>query len=113
MSSNRLLYLNTHRLSAYAWQQGVLTLNGVFDNDETGLQQFSEYLSKNHKCYFSLLANAAEEGHALETIPFLQGSDRQALITRKIGQHFLGTSLASAISLGYEKSQRKNEKLLL
>ena len=113
MSSNRLLYLNTHRLSAYAWQQGVLTLNGVFDNDETGLQQFSEYLSKNHKCYFSLLANVAEEGHALETIPFLQGSDRQALITRKIGQHFLGTSLASAISLGYEKSQRKNEKLLL
>jgi hypothetical protein len=46
-------------------------------------------------------------------IPFLRGADRQALITRKIGQHFLGTSLAAAISLGYEKTQRKNEKLLL
>lgn len=113
MSRNRLLYLNTHRLSAYAWQEGALTLEGVFDNDELGLQQFSEYLGKHRSGYFSLLTNVAEEGHALETIPFLQGSDRQTLITRKIGQHFLGTSLAAAISLGYEKTQRKNERLLL
>lgn len=113
MSSRRLLYLNTHRLSAYAWQQGSLLCEGVYDNDETGLQQFVGYLSKNRNSHFSLLANVAEEGHALETIPYLQGSDRQALITRKIGQHFLGTSLSAAISLGYEKSQRKNEKLLL
>ena len=60
-----------------------------------------------------MLANVAEEGHELETIPFLQGADRKALITRKLGQHFLGSPLATAISLGYEKSKRKNEKLLL
>jgi hypothetical protein len=111
--SCRLLYLNTHRLSAYAWQQGKLRAEGVFDNDEDGLRQFAEYLLENRSSRFSLLANVTEEGHALETIPFLQGNDRQTLITRKIGQHFLGTSLSTAISLGYEKSQRKNEKLLL
>ncbi|NTV69323.1 MAG: hypothetical protein HGA71_04155 [Azonexaceae bacterium] len=111
--SCRLLYLNTHRLSAHAWQQGSLRAEGVFDNDEEGLRLFAEYLSEHSGSQFSLLANVAEEGHVLETIPFLQGSDRQTLITRKIGQHFLGTPLAAAISLGYEKSQRKNEKLLL
>ncbi|MDP2883308.1 MAG: hypothetical protein Q8N89_17230 [Azonexus sp.] len=111
--SSRLLYLNTHRLSAHAWQQGKLRAEGVFDNDEGGLQQFAEYLREHSSSQFSLLANVAEEGHALETIPFLQGGDRQTLITRKIGQHFLGTPLAAAVSLGYEKSQRKNEKLLL
>lgn len=111
--SCRLLYLNTHRLSAHAWQQGNLHAEGVFDNDEDGLQQFAKYLGEHSSSQFSLLANVAEEGHALETIPFLQGGDRQTLITRKIGQHFLGTPLAAAISLGYEKSQRKNEKLLL
>lgn len=113
MTSRRLLYLNTHRLSAYAWQQGGLRPEGVFDNDDNGLRQFAEYLADHRSSYFSLLANVAEEGHALETIPFLQGGDRQALITRKIGQHFLGTPLAAAVSLGYEKSRRKNEKLLL
>jgi hypothetical protein len=109
----RLLYLNTHRLSAYAWQQGNLHAEGVFDSDEDGLRQFAEYVGAHSGSQFSLLANVAEEGHALETIPFLKGSDRQTLITRKIGQHFLGTPLAAAVSLGYEKSQRKNEKLLL
>jgi hypothetical protein len=111
--SCRLLYLNTHRLSAHTWQHGSLRAEGVFDNDEDGLQQFAEYLKEHRSSQFSLLANVAEEGHVLETIPFLQGGDRQTLITRKIGQHFLGTPLAAAISLGYEKNQRKNEKLLL
>jgi hypothetical protein len=111
--SCRLLYLNTHRLSAYAWQQGKLRAEGVFDCNDEGFRQFAEYLGEHDSSQFSLLANVAEEGHALETIPFLQGADRQTLITRKIGQHFLGTPLAAAVSLGFEKSQRKNEKLLL
>jgi hypothetical protein len=111
--SSRLLYLNTHRLSAYRWQQGKLRCEGVFNHNDEGFRLFADYLAGHASSQFSLLANVAEEGHALETIPFLQGADRQTLITRKIGQHFLGTSLAAAISLGYEKRQRKNEKLLL
>lgn len=109
----RLLYLNTHRLSAYAWRHGRLLPEGEFGNGEEGLAQFRDYLREHRNSQFSLLANVAEEGHTLETIPFLKGSDRQALITRKIGQHFLGTPLATAFSLGYEKSRRKNEKILL
>lgn len=113
MTSRRLLYLNTHRLSAYAWQGGRLMPEGIFENDENGWNLFAGYIKSNRSSHFSLLANVAEEGHALETIPFLQGQDRKTLIARKIGQHFLGTPLAAATSLGYEKSQRKNEKLLL
>lgn len=109
----RLLYLNTHRLSAFAWQQGNLLPEGVFENNDDGLNLFAQHLSTHNRGRFTLLANVAEEGHAHESIPFLHGADRQALITRKIGQHFQGTPLATAISLGYEKTQRKNEKLLL
>ena len=100
-------------MSAYAWQQGNLRAEGVFDYNEEGQQSFAEYLGEHRGSQFSLLANVAEEGHALETIPFLQGADRRTLITRKIGQNFLGTPLATSVSLGYEKNQRKNEKLLL
>lgn len=110
---SRLLYLNTHRLSAYAWQQGHLLPEGAFTNDDEGRQQFSQYLAAHRNDRFALLANVAEEGHAHETIPFLRGPDRETLIARKIGQHFQGTTLATAVSLGYEKNQRKNEKLLL
>jgi hypothetical protein len=113
VSARRLLYLNTHRLSAYAWRQGSLHGEGVFDNSDQGLAAFRDYLRQHARSHFSLLANIAEEGHVLETIPFLQGRDREALIARKIGQHFMGTPLAAAFSLGYEKSRRKNEKLLI
>ena len=111
--SSHLLYLNTHHLSAYVWQRGSLLPAGVFENNDDGLRQFADYLAGHRKGDFSLLANVAEEGHVQEVIPFLHGGDRQALITRKIGQHFLGSPLAAATSLGYEKTQRKNERVLL
>ena len=113
MTDRRLLYLDTHHLSAYAWRQGKLLSEGVFETDNEGLTRFSQYIETQRTSHFSVLANVAEEGHALETIPFLYGSDRQALISRKIGQHFLGIPLATAISLGYEKAKRKNEKILI
>ena len=110
---NHFLYLNTHRLSAYTWQNGSLSREEVFDNNDDGLAGFAHYLAPRARDRFALLVNVAEEGHAHETIPFLRGADRTALITRKIGQQFLGSPLAMATSLGYEKNQRKNEKLLL
>lgn len=113
MISRRLLYLDTQRLKAYAWRQGRLIPEGVFEMRAEEYARFTDYLRSYPNCQFRMLANVAEEGHELETIPFLQGADRDALITRKLGQHFLGTPLATAISLGYEKSKRKNEKLLL
>jgi hypothetical protein len=113
VTARRLFYLNTHRLTAYRWQGGRLHAEASFANGEEGLAAFQDYLGIHRRSEFTLLANIAEEGHVLETIPFLQGADRQALITRKIGQHFMGTPLAAAFSLGYEKTRRKNEKLLL
>ena len=113
MISRRLLYLDTQRLTAYAWRQGKLSAEGVFEIRAEEYKRFTDYLRKHPNSQFRILANVAEEGHELETIPFLQGADRKALITRKLGQHFLGSPLATAISLGYEKDKRKNEKLLL
>lgn len=113
MTSRRLLYLNAHRLSACHWQGGRLSPEGSFDHGEAGWQAFAAYLDAHRGSRFLLLADVADEGHALETVPFLRGRNRQALIQRKFGQHFLGTPLATATSLGYEKSLRKNEQLLL
>jgi len=113
VTHRRFLYLGPHRLAAYAWRQGSLLVEGVFDSGDEGLAAFGDYLAERRDSHFALLANVAEEEHTQETIPYLQGRDRQILIARKIGQHFLGSPLAAAVSLGYEKTRRKNEKLLL
>lgn len=113
MISRRLLYLNTHRLSAYAWRQGSLHPEGAFEAGEDDLARFAGYLAEHRRSHFYMLANVAEEGHVLESIPYLHGRDRKTVVARKTAQHFPGTPLTAAISLGYEKTQRKNEKLLL
>jgi len=111
--TRRLLYLNTHRLSAWLWQRGKLLPEGIFEARDEDIARFADYLSSHRQSQYALLCNVAEEGHTQETIPYLQGGDRKALIGRKLNQHFPGTPLVSAFSLGYEKTKRKNEKLLL
>lgn len=112
MSARRILYLDAHRLSACRWEGGKVSIEGSFENAPDGLTRFAEYLRQNRHSQYYLLANSAEEGFEIEDIPYLRGGDRQALITRRLGQHFFGTPLTCATSLGFEKDKRKNEKLL-
>jgi hypothetical protein len=113
MKTTRLLYLSAHQMAAYRWQSGQLTSEGLFAATEEGHQQFSDYLAQNPKSVFSILANVSEEGFQIETIPFLQGADRKAIIERKLGQLFFNAELTATLSLGYEKARRKDERILL
>ena len=109
--TRRFLYLNSHGLSAYAWQRGRLVAEGVFTTGES-LDAFAQYLAEHPRSFFSLLTDAADENHVQEEIPFLRGDNRRALIARKLRQHFNDMTLVTTTSLGYETSERKNEKLL-
>ena len=113
MKNSRLLYLDAHQLTACRWRSGELTNEAVFTSSAEGLQQFGAYLDQHQRSVFSLLANVAEEGFQIETIPFLRGADRQAIIRRKLGQLFFNAALTTSLSLGHEKSRRKDERVLL
>ena len=113
MLSRRLLYLSAYQLSAFRWRSGAPTLEASFSHDESGYRQFSEYLTQHRRNNFSLLVNIAEEGFQVESIPFLRGADRATVIRRKLSQVFFSAPLTSFLSLGYEKNQRKDERLLL
>ena len=113
MPARRLIYLCAHRLTAFHWRAGVLINEGVFEATEAGRLQFTRYLAEHLKSIFTLLANVSEEGFHMETIPFLRGEDRRSIITRKLGQQFFNASLTTSISLGHEKSRRRDERIML
>ena len=113
MSGKRILYLNGHQLTAYAWAPAGLVLEGEFDASPDGLAAFAAYLQTAGAVPCYLLCNVAEEAHQIETIPFLRGGDRQTLLARRCGQAFFGTPLTAVRSLGYEKDRRRNERVLL
>lgn len=119
MKIQRLLYLSSGQMAAYRWQSGVLTHEDSFSSSPEGLRQFAAFLTEHsaptwHACKpLALLANVAEEGFHIETIPHLHGKDRQSVIQRKQAQAFFNTSLKATKSLGHEKNRRRNERLLL
>ena len=113
MKTDRLLYLSAYRMTAYRWHSGVLESEGVFAANDEGHQQFADYVKQHRQATFTLLANVSEEGFHIETIPFLQGKDRKTVIERKLGQQFFSAPLTASLSLGYAKSKRKDERVLL
>ena len=112
MPQRRILYLTQHQLAAFRWQAGRLTHEGDFAPEEAG-ERFLNYLKQHAQSLFSLVTNLAEEGFQQETIPFVQGRDREAIVQRKLSQTFMGASLSVAVPLGHEKNTRRNERLLL
>jgi len=113
MHARRLLYLSGHQLLAFHWQAGALTGEGSFEAGEAGQLPFARYLAQHAKSLFSILVNVSEEGFHIETIPFLRGEDRKAIIARKIGQLFFSARLSTSLSLGHQKSRRKDERIML
>jgi hypothetical protein len=113
MEPRYLLFLGPRQMVAWRWLGGTLTREAAFSPTEIGRRRFASYLAQNAGGHFSLLADVADEGFQVETIPYLRGADRQRVIARRLAQAFFDSPLTAAISLGHEKNRRKDERLLL
>ena len=107
MKPDRLLYLSAHQMTAYRWHSGMLTNEGTFAATDTGYGDFAAYLDQHRKSIFSILVNVSEEGFQIETIPFLQGANRRAIISRKLGQLFFNATLTGIARLHQGAAQRR------
>ncbi len=112
MPQRRVLHFDGIDLRALLWHAGHLREEGVFAADEAGVQAFRSYVRAHRRSNFRLLVDAADEGFHIESVPYTQGADRKALLGRKLSQLFYGTPYTAAISLGREKSGRRDERML-
>lgn len=113
MSTRALLYLLDERLSVWFWHAGRLSAGPEFPADEQGLASFSAWLVGHIDQRFTLLADVVDEGFHLETLPHVSGSDRRALIDRKLSQLFYGSPYTTTIALGREQGGRRDDRLLM
>ena len=112
MVAKRILLLDGPFLTAHCWSAGHIHVEGEFNHEPVGLEAFAAYLDKHRSSLFYVLADIAEEGFQLEDLPYIQGSDREALLQRRLGQYFYNTPLSTAISLGRAATGRRDEKIL-
>jgi hypothetical protein len=113
MSDKRLLYFTANRVVLYRWAHRKLAIESSFANNEEGAAAFVTHLAGLPHSLFYLLVDIVEEDFHQENIPFVRGRDRVALLSRKLAQRYRDTSLSLALSLGYERTQRRDERMLL
>jgi hypothetical protein len=108
----RLLYFTATRVLLYRWAHGRLAVESSFANNEDGAAAFAAQLRGAPASLFYVLVDIVEEDFHQENVPFVRGGDRKALLARKVAQRYRDTSLSLALSLGYEKTQRRDERIL-
>ncbi len=113
MAQTRLLYFSPTGVALYRWRAGVLSEDARFEQSDAGLARFSAHVGILKSSVVHVLVDVVEEGFHIDTIPFVRGTDRKALIQRRLAQRFRDVTLATSISLGYEKTQRREERVLL
>jgi len=112
MPAKRLLYITAARATAYLWSSRKLSVDASFPAGEEGVAAFASYLAAAPSSLFYVLADVVEEDFHQENVPFLRGGDRRALLERKLAQRYRDTSLSVALSLGVERGQRRDERIV-
>lgn len=113
MAAHRLLLLDSSCLSAHRPDASGPVEEARFPPDAAGIAAFREYLGRNARGVFCLVADVADEAFHVEDIPFVHGEDHREIVRRKLAQHFRGSPLTMAISRGRLKEGRRDERLLL
>lgn len=114
MAATRILYFSAGERVLYRSSFAGLEVEGRFAADESGLAEFQAYLSDKRAALFAVLADLSGEDFHEEQIPALRGSDRDAVLARRLAQRYRDTRLSAALSLGQvSTSERRNERVLL
>src|SRR5687767_1836701 len=114
MTTRRLLYFTAEDHYLYAASGASLELEAKFPGDDLGVTEFREHLRGRRGGLFAVVADLAGEDFHEDQIPSLRGSDRDAVVQRRLAQRYRDTRLAAALSLGtLQTAERRNERLLL
>jgi hypothetical protein len=112
VAERRFLYFTATRVVLYRWVRDRLSTESSFANTEEGAHAFGAVLRTVPHSIFSVLVDIVEEDFHQEHVPFVRGADRKSMLARKLAQRYRDSSLSLALSLGYEKTQRRDERIL-
>lgn len=104
-----LMYYN--RVQAYVWTKKSLELASEFGKDPD--DQFVEFIRGFKNVPIIIVTDYLEESFRHDTGVHVQGTDRTALLERKLNYSFRNTAYRAASIIGRETEGRKDDKILL
>ena len=111
MKRKTLLFLTAVDCQVCTSKNGELSDLQSFIDDAQGQEKFAAYLQL-HRDPAYLLTDLVEEDFRHETVPHLRGSERTALIRRKLEQCYRNTPFRQAVALQRHKDGRRDDDIL-
>jgi hypothetical protein len=110
----RILYLTDYELVAYqaAKKNDVLQEVERFQNDESGIAAFTQYLQLHFEVPIFILVDTVHEEYRHINVPHVVGKDRQDLLAHRKHSFFENTPYSYATVQGREKKGRGDDKVL-
>ncbi len=112
MANKILLCISSVQTVAAHWRGNNFVRCEVFPADETGLEAFAEFLKSTGNALAYVAADTVEEDYRFDTLPHATGSDRAALLDRKIRQYYRSTRFVSALPRGRAGDKRRDDRYL-
>ena len=112
MADTILICVSAVQVTAALCRRRQLVDCTTFQNDESGLAAFDEYLAPYAGLPAYLMVDVVEEDYRFEMLPHAFGADRRELVQRKLKQHYRNTPYVAAWLLGRDKSKRRDDRYL-
>lgn len=112
MADRVLICVSAPQVTAALCRRGRLVDCAVFQNDDSGLAAFDEFLAPYASVPAYLMVDVVEEDYRFEMLPHAFGSDRGDLVQRRLKQHYRNTPYVAAWLLGRDKSKRRDDRYL-
>ena len=110
--AKHFLYLTNDKLIALVWHAGAIVERDVFNASDAETPAFSAYLAKHKSTPAYLVTDLIEEDFRIDMAPHLRGSDRDAVLNRKLTQLYRASTFRHAIVQGREEEGRRDDRVL-
>ena len=112
MADKLLIAISTQGATIAYWRGSRITECSDFVNDPAGQAGFKEHLAQFSNVPVHVIVDAVEEDYRFETLPHATGSDRTALVGRRLKQNYRNTPYLAASLLGRDSDKRRDDRYL-
>ncbi len=113
MPQGHVIHLSNHFITVYAAGRRKVTEILRLSTQDREIGKFDQFLEELGQKPIRLVVDLKEELIHYETVPHLNGSDRKALLDRKIRQIVGDSKYSSVLALGREQGGRKDDRILI
>ena len=110
--ASHYLYLTNTRLASLIVRGGQVSARREFAVSDAGAAQFDAYLATVANVPIDLFTDLAEEDFRADTIAHVGARDREAIVSRKLGQIFRNTPYRHALVQGRETEGRRDDRVV-